>query len=103
MKAIDYVNNFEKYTTAGHDSKKAAGMLLMEYIQESTDMIKTRHVSTDIGLLSILRELDEKWSKMAAIINEKYLKDQSVQVNCYAFRLWVLKHTPEAYPLLWSK
>ena len=64
MKAVDYVNKYGEALT-GEDHKKrdeAANGLINDMMGELKDIMETRHISTDKGAFSVVKELNQKWN-----------------------------------------
>ena len=82
MKAQEY---FDKYGTRimGTESNlspeeeeiacnKAACELMTELLTEAQTLMKTRHVSTDNGMVSIIKELNQKWNAICCLFEKQY-------------------------------
>ena len=64
MKAIDYVNKYgEDLTGEDHEKRsEAVKGLINDMMGELIDIMETRHVSTDKGAFSVVKELNQKWN-----------------------------------------
>lgn len=64
MKAIDYVNKYGEDLTGEDNNKRdeAVKGLINDMMGELKDIMNTRHVSTDKGAFSVVKELNQKWN-----------------------------------------
>ena len=93
MKAKQYAS---KYLQS--DDKIAAAVdIARQFLDEITELADTRKVQSSIGLISICRELDQKWIKFAEIVNKKYPATQPIRYS--GFRALVEKASLELYKL----
>lgn len=96
MKAIEY---FEQYGEAvfaeamekGHGDK-ALSDLMLAFVREMKDLIKSRNVQSNRGTVGVIREMNEKWNALVAIF-EKHKGDSPIRRN--GFRLYMELEIPE--------
>ena len=69
MKAKEYIKIYEK-NKENMDIKKAIEKILWMYIEEGQEMIKKRNIKLDNGLISIIKELNQKWNAMMKYSND---------------------------------
>lgn len=88
MKAKEYLAKFEKDIQELDDDKATTGLVNM-FIYEIKDMIDVRHVATEEAVVSILRELNQKWNALCRLDKKrrfkkngfiKYVKHRAAQV-----------------------
>jgi len=73
MKAKEYLEKFEKdYKELGDD--QATTNLLNMFIGEIKNMIDVRHISLEEGVVSTLRELNQKWNALCRLDKKRRFK-----------------------------
>ncbi len=85
MKAIDYVNKYGEDLIGPDEEKRnvAASDLLKDMMNEQTEIMKSRNISTDSGAISVIKELNQKWNA----INRK-LEIPVLTVDGYK-KIWI--------------
>lgn len=73
MKAKEYLAKFEKDIQELDDDQAITGLVNM-FIYEIKDMIDVRHVATEGAVVSILRELNQKWNTLCKLDKKKRFK-----------------------------
>lgn len=88
MKAKEYLEKFDKEVKELGD-RQATTNLVNEMIGEIKDMIDVRGATTEGAVVSILRELNQKWNALCRLDNHtrfkkdgfiKYVKHRATQV-----------------------
>jgi hypothetical protein len=74
MKAQDYFEKYKEsvYNEALEGKADAAKEMYFAFIREVNDLIKIRHVKTDKAAISIIKELNQKWNKLANLFEAEY-------------------------------
>jgi hypothetical protein len=77
MKAADYAEKYRDTLTNEDKHVFADGLreLFNELLIELKGMLKTRHVSTDSGFLSLAREMNQKANKISDLLDNPVKKD----------------------------
>jgi len=70
MKAIEYAKRF-KDAEIPYDE---LDIIVMDFIRESKILIKARNCQSDSGLISIIKELDDKYRTFVRLTGDKRLK-----------------------------
>ena len=88
MKAKEYLAKFENDIRELNDDQATTGLVNM-FIYEIKDMIDVRHAATEGAVVSILRELNQKWNTLCRLDKKrrfkkngfiKYVKHRATQV-----------------------
>lgn len=88
MKAKEYLAKFEKDITEVND-KQATTNLINIFVGEIKDLIDVRHASEEGAVVSILRELNQKWNALCRLDKKrrfrpdgfiKYVRSRATQV-----------------------
>ena len=88
MKAKEYLAKFEKDIQQVDDNQATTDLVNM-FISEIKDMIDVRHAATEGAVVSILRELNQKWNTLCRLDKRrrfrkngfiKYVKHSATQV-----------------------
>lgn len=88
MKAKEYLAKFEKDIQQVDDNQATTNLVNM-FIGEIKDMIDVRHAATEGAVVSILRELNQKWNTLCRLDKGKrfrkngfikYVKHRATQV-----------------------
>lgn len=88
MRAKEYLVRFEKDFQEFGDNQATTNLTNM-FISEIKDLIDVRHASTEEAVVSILRELNQKWNTLCRLDNHmrfkedgfiKYVKHRATQV-----------------------
>lgn len=82
LKAKDYFEKYKETIMTGEGVHE----LLTEMSTEVTDIAKQRNIKTDAGLLSILREMNQKWNALERMF-EKEFNTPILKVNGFK-ALW---------------
>lgn len=76
MKAADL---FEKYSLELHGPETPPEKLndvvyriLMEFCNESKDILEKRHIKYDSGMIAVLREQNDKWNCLARMLEKTW-------------------------------
>jgi len=97
MKAKEYLAKFEKDITEV-DDRQATTNLVNMFVREIKDAIDVRHATTEGAVVSILRELNQKWNALCRLDKKrrfkkdgfiKYVKHRATEVM------------PDLLPTLW--
>lgn len=76
MKAKEYAEKFikclEGFNGSEEDLKNILNDVCKKFLQEVTDIGKTRDIGRDAALFSILDEQNAKWKAFARIVNDHY-------------------------------
>ena len=77
MKAIYYAEKYRDVLMDDDPKVFAKGLteLFNELLTEFKVMIKTRHISTDLGFLSLAREENQKANKISTLLDNILKKD----------------------------
>jgi hypothetical protein len=77
MQAKDYAKKYRDALTNEDQHVFADGLreLFNELLIELKGMLKTRHISTDSGFLSLAREVNQKANKIADLLDNSVKKD----------------------------
>ena len=70
MKAKEYLEKFDKEIQELGDRQATTNLVNM-LISEIADMMKTRHVESEGAMVSILRELNQKWNALCRMDEKK--------------------------------
>ena len=94
MKAKEY---FEKYEERLHPAdetalNKAAYSLLLEMVDESQNVLKSRNAKSTQALLGVLKEFNDKWNAVVAMDTKK-CGFSNLRYN--GFKLFWLNKLPE--------
>jgi len=68
MKAIDY---FNKYRLTIVDNKELT-KLVQEMNEEVLEMAKKRNTNSDSSVVSIIKEINQKWNKLCGLYEKEY-------------------------------
>jgi len=88
MKAEEYLEKFEKDFQEVGDMQATTNLVNM-FIGEIKDMIVVRHATTEGAVVSILRELNQKWNALCRLDGKgrfkpdgfiKYVKHRAMKV-----------------------
>ena len=74
MKAQDYVDKYLNDFNEATDEKSAKELsftVFMEFCDEVTQLAKQRHVTRNEAVISIIKEIGQKWNKFCRIINQQ--------------------------------
>lgn len=77
MKAKDYLEKFYKDTKAGGDDR-ATFLLIVGFMDEAIELYKQRKCTGGDGLVSILREQNQKWTALCKL-NPTFRKDGFIE------------------------
>jgi len=96
MKAKEYLEKFEKdYKELGDN--RATTNLVNEFISEIVSMVDVRRATTEGAMVSILRELNQKWNALCRLDNHtRFKKDGFIEY----VRHRALKVMPRIVPVL---
>ena len=77
MRAADYARKYKDILTNEDKHVFANGLreLFNELLIELKEMLKTRHISTDAGFISLAREMNQKANKIADLLDNSVKKD----------------------------
>jgi len=70
MKAIDY---FNKYRLTIVDNKELT-KLVQEMSEEVKELAKKRNTNSDSSVVSIIKEINQKWNKLCGLYEKEYGK-----------------------------
>jgi hypothetical protein len=92
-RAIGYYAQYHEALLAGGDAgADAAGELIREFMAELKELIETRHIKTDRGTISIIRELNEKWNAIVSIFEKR---GETPPIVRNGFRIYMESVIPE--------
>lgn len=73
MKAKEY---FEKYKDLGSEPfearKPIAKKLFLELSDEVTEICNSRKIRTNVSLISVIKEINQKWNAIANLFEKEY-------------------------------
>ena len=93
MKAVDYFNKYESRLIQDNDDGiKAIGELLYDMVMESKTLMNNRNVKTTLGIVSIIKELNDKWNAICRLFEKKYKESPIVRDG---YKIYWLKEMPE--------
>ena len=72
MKAIDYVEKYKEGLSSEETINKSVCLLCQELIDEILELTKKRNIQRFKGLLSIIRESNEKYILISKILEREY-------------------------------
>lgn len=75
MTAKEYFKKYEQRimsTTDDADYTKAASEIMLDMIKESKEILDLRHIKTDAGLISVIKELNQKWNAICNLFEKKH-------------------------------
>lgn len=70
MKAIEYAKRFKD----AKDPYDELDKIVMDFIRDSKILIKARNCKSDSGLISIIKELDDKYRTFVKLTGDRSLK-----------------------------
>ena len=99
MKAKDY---FDKYGDAIHreamEGNTETGLaMFVEFCKEVKDITAQRHVKTDRAAIAVLKEVNQKWNKLARMFESD---TGAVLLKRNAILDYFVEHIPEIKELL---
>jgi hypothetical protein len=74
MKAQDYFEKYKEsvYNEALEGKADAVTEMFHAFMREINDLIKTRHIKTDKAAISVIKEVNQKWNKLANLFEAEY-------------------------------
>lgn len=102
MKATEYFEKYFKNIDAQHPTEKeilnSASLMMKEMMNEIDVLSKARKVSTGVGLVGIVKEINDKWNSVVS----KTTKHFSVQLlkRNVIYNMLLAKDLPERFPPL---
>jgi len=73
MKAKEYLEKFEKELPEVGDTQATTNLINM-FVGEIKDLIDVRHASSEEAVVSILRELNQKWNALSRLDKKRRFK-----------------------------
>ena len=74
MKAEEYYNKFSKEIIEAYeqDNSQPVINLLTEMLEEGQEIMKSRNVRMDKAAVSVIKEQNQKWNKLARMFEKEY-------------------------------
>ena len=74
MKAEEYYNKFSKDIIEAYeqDNSQPVINLLTEMLEEGQEIMKSRNVRMDKAAVSVIKEQNQKWNKLARMFEKEY-------------------------------
>lgn len=74
MKAEEYYNKFSKEIIKAYeqDNSQPVINLLTEMLEEGQEIMKSRNVRMDRATVSVIKEQNQKWNKIARMFEKEY-------------------------------
>lgn len=74
MKAKEYFEQYEDLIMADQISRTFVGTksLILEFMNEFTDLCQARHIKSYSAMYSIVNELSQKWDAICSLFEKKY-------------------------------
>lgn len=97
MKASDFLDLYgEKVYREWCESEetKQVTALLLAFLEEGEEIIKARHIQSDRGAISVIREQNQKWNKLVSLMEKKYEKPILLRNGLYNFMRDKIKELP---------
>ena len=102
MKAIEYFEKYFKNIDAQHPTEEAilnsASLMMKEMINEIDVLSKARKVSTGVGLVGIVKEINDKWNSVVSKTT-KHFSLQCLKRNVI-YNMLLAEELPERFPPL---
>lgn len=96
MKAKDYLEEFGQQLIDSEPDfeqfRHAASKIIIRMNDELFEMQKKRHISTNQGAVSMLKELNDKWNALVTLFEKKYGHSPIVRNG---YRTYWLKEMPK--------
>ena len=80
MKAKDYYNKYKDRLTDAEEATKAIQELIMEFIQETKELLNKRNVRSDRGVMAVVNEQNNKWNALCSYFDPPVIKRNSYQI-----------------------
>lgn len=101
MRAIAYYAKYSEALLNAETLDESAKKMIGEFLDEMKELIETRHIKTDHGVLGCVRELNEKWNAVVAIFEKRNGSSPLVRNGFRAFmeeQIPALKNVPQKFP-----